>query len=172
MYFSQHGGREVVAFTADAACATVDHFAGRPVLHFDEAQHRFPPATHELFVAVGYAQRNGVRRGVVEQARALGHTLPSFVHYSAVVARSAPIGANCMLSELAAVSLFASVGDGVVIDPRPALQRRRRCARSRTPPMKIVHLTSDKKFVPLVQSLFELAFPGPEPLPAGQGAAW
>ena len=117
-YFSQHGGREVAAFTADAAYATLDHFAGRPVLPFDEAQRRFSPATHDLFVAVGYAQRNGVRKRIVEQANALGYTLPSFVHDSAVVARNAPIGVNCMLRELAVVSPFAHVGDGVIIGPQ------------------------------------------------------
>ena len=52
-YFTQHGGRRVEAFTADAAYATVSQFAGLPVLPFDEAQRRCAPATHELFVAEG-----------------------------------------------------------------------------------------------------------------------
>lgn len=120
-YFTQHGGRRVEAFTADAAYATVSQFAGLPVLPFDEAQRRCAPATHELFVAVGYSQRNQVRQRIVEQAQALGYTLPSFVHERAVVARNVPIGVNCLLRELAAVSPFARVGDGVVIGPQVAV---------------------------------------------------
>jgi sugar O-acyltransferase (sialic acid O-acetyltransferase NeuD family) len=114
-YFSQHAGRRVEAFTVDPAYATADQFAGLPVLAFDEAQRRFPPVTHEMFVAVGYSQRNQGRQRVVELAQALGYTLPSFVHDSAVVARNVTLGANCMLRELAAVSPFARVGDGVII---------------------------------------------------------
>lgn len=114
-YFSQHAGRRVDAFTVDAAYATADQFAGLPVLAFDEAQRRFPPATHDLFVAVGYSQRNQGRQRVVELARALGYVLPSFVHESAVVARNVTLGMNCMVRELAAVSPFARLGDGVII---------------------------------------------------------
>ena len=114
-YFSQHAGRRVEAFTVDPAYATVSQFAGLPVLAFDEAQRRFPPATHDLFVAVGYSQRNRGRQRVVERARALGYALPSFVHESAVVARNVTLGMNCMVRELAALSPFARLGDGVII---------------------------------------------------------
>lgn len=114
-YFSQHAGRRVEAFTVDPAYATVSQFAGLPVLTFDEAQCRFPPATHDLFVAVGYSQRNRGRQRLVEQARALGYALPSFVHESAVVARNVSLGVNCMVREQSAVSPFAHVGDGVII---------------------------------------------------------
>jgi sugar O-acyltransferase (sialic acid O-acetyltransferase NeuD family) len=114
-YFSQHAGRQVAAFTADAEYATVSQFAGLPVLAFDEAQRRFPPATHELFVAVGYSQRNQGRQRVIELAQALGYTLPSFVHESAVIAHNVTLGVNCMVRELAAVSPFSRLGDGVII---------------------------------------------------------
>lgn len=125
-YFSQHGGREVAAFTVEASHATASHFAGLPVLPFDELPRRFVPATHDLFVAVGYSQSNRVRQRVVQQAQALGYTLPSFVHESAVVARNAPIGANCMLRELAVVSPFARVGDGVIIGSHVAVSHHAR----------------------------------------------
>ena len=52
-YFEQHAGRRVEAFTADAAYVGTGRFSGLPVLAFEEAQQRFAPATHDLFVAVG-----------------------------------------------------------------------------------------------------------------------
>lgn len=114
-YFSQHAGRQVEAFTVEAAFHTTSQFAGLPVLPFDEAQRRFLPATHELFVAVGYSQINQLRRRMVMQARALGYTMPSFVHETACVARNVRIGANSLLREQAVVSPFATLGDGVMI---------------------------------------------------------
>jgi sugar O-acyltransferase (sialic acid O-acetyltransferase NeuD family) len=114
-YFAQHAGRQVEAFTVDAEFLTTPHFAGLPVLAFEEAQRRFPPATHEIFVAVGYSRANSVRRRVFLDAQARGYTLPSFVHETAVVARNVRIGANCLLRELAAVSPFATLGDNVFV---------------------------------------------------------
>ena len=125
-YFAQHAARAVAAFTVDAAYAVADHFAGLPVLAFDEAQRRCSPATHELFVAVGYAQRNRVRQRIVQQAQALGYTLPSFVHESAVVAHNARIGANCMLREVAVVSPFARLGDGVIVGMQAGISHHAR----------------------------------------------
>ena len=112
---SQHGGRKVEAFAADAEYATVSQLAGLPVLAFDAAQRRFPPATHDLFVAVGYSQFNQGRKRVVEQAQRLGYSLPSFVHESAAVARNVSLGVNCMVREQSALSPFTSLGDGVII---------------------------------------------------------
>ena len=114
-YFSQHAGRKVEAFTVDAAYVGAGQFAGLPVLPFEEVQRRCPPATHDLFVAVGYSQFNQVRQRVVQQALALGYTLPSFVHDSAVVARNVSMGVNCMVRELVVVAPCASLGDGVII---------------------------------------------------------
>jgi sugar O-acyltransferase (sialic acid O-acetyltransferase NeuD family) len=114
-YFAQHAGRRIEAFTVHAEFLQCERFAGLPVLPFDEAQRRFPPETHELFVAVGYSKRNSVRRRVFDEARVLGYTLPSFVHETAVVARNVVVGANCLLRELVAVSPFAQLGDNVFV---------------------------------------------------------
>jgi sugar O-acyltransferase (sialic acid O-acetyltransferase NeuD family) len=125
-YFTQHAGRQVEAFTVDAAFLSISCFAGLPVLPFEEAQRRFPPSTHELFVAVGYSDFNRLRKRIFLQAQALGYTLPSFVHESAVVARNVTIGANCQVRELAVVQPFARIGDNVSIGPRAAVAHHAR----------------------------------------------
>ena len=125
-YFTQHAGRQVEAFTVDAAFLSASCFAGLPVLPFDEAQRRFPPSTHELFVAVGYSDFNRPRKRIFLQAQALGYTLPSFVHESAVVASNVVIGANCQVRELAVVQAFARVGDNVSIGTRAAVSHHAR----------------------------------------------
>lgn len=127
-YFSRHAGRRVEAYTVDAEFLRCDSFAGLPVLAFHEAQRRFPPATHELFVAIGYSRVNSVRRRVFLDAQALGYTLPSFVHESAVVARNVAIGANCLVRELAAVAPFATIGDNVFLGPHAVVSHHARIA--------------------------------------------
>ena len=114
-YFTQHAGRHVEAFTVESAYVGEGHFLGRPVLDFAEAQHRFAPATHELFVAIGYTQRNQPRKRLYLEALALGYTLPSFVHASTVVANNVRIGANSMVREAAVLSPFCTLGDNLSI---------------------------------------------------------
>jgi len=125
-YFEQHAGRKVEAFTVDAQYLDADQADGLPVLAFDEAQRRFPPATHDLFVAVGYSQRNQIRQRVVERARAFGYALPSFVHESAVVARNVVIGANCLLREQVSLSPFTRLGDGIMVGPQAVVSHHGR----------------------------------------------
>jgi sugar O-acyltransferase (sialic acid O-acetyltransferase NeuD family) len=127
-YFSQHAGRRVEAFTVDAAFLTTSHFAGLPVLPFEEAQRRFPPDTHELFVAVGYTHFNRVRKRVFLDAQAVGYTLPSFVHETATVARNVFIGANTFLREQAVVSPFATIGDNVSVGAQATISHHTRIA--------------------------------------------
>jgi sugar O-acyltransferase (sialic acid O-acetyltransferase NeuD family) len=114
-YFAEHGGRHIEAFTVDAAYVGEGRFDGLPVLDFTEAQKRFPPATHELFVAIGYTRLNQARKRSFLAARALGYTLPSFVHPTASVARNVTLGANTLLREMAVISPFAVLGDDICI---------------------------------------------------------
>jgi sugar O-acyltransferase (sialic acid O-acetyltransferase NeuD family) len=125
-YFAEHASRHVEAFTVDAAYVGDGRFDGLPVLDFAEAQQRFPPATHDLFVAIGYTQLNQVRKRVFESARALGYALPSFVHPTASVARNVRIGANTLLREMAVVSPFARVGDGCQLGTRALVSHHAR----------------------------------------------
>ena len=114
-YFSQHAGRHVEAFTVEAAYVGDGHFRGLPVLDFVEAQRRHGPATHDLFVAIGYTQRNQVRRRIFMAARSLGYTLPSFVHETAHMARNVVVGANSMVREFAVLSPFATLGENLFV---------------------------------------------------------
>jgi sugar O-acyltransferase (sialic acid O-acetyltransferase NeuD family) len=114
-YFAEHAGRRIEAYTVDAAYVGEGRFDGLPVLDFAEAQKRFPPATHDLFVAIGYTQLNQARKRSFLAARALGYTMPSFMHETASVARNARVGANTLMREMAIVSPFSVLGDNLFI---------------------------------------------------------
>jgi sugar O-acyltransferase (sialic acid O-acetyltransferase NeuD family) len=116
-YFETLGGRRVVAFALDAAYLREPQFLGRPVLEFNEALRLHPPATHELFVAIGFTATEARKRKFLA-AQALGYTLPSYVHPSACVAPNVRVGSNTLIQERAMVAPFVQLGENVVLCPQ------------------------------------------------------
>lgn len=116
-YLGTLGGHEVDGFLLDPEYLKEPTFLGRPVLTFDEALKRFPPATHALFVAIGMTAMAARRRWFVA-ARAAGYELPHYVHPSASVARNVVLGANTIVKDLAVVSPFATLGHDLILCPQ------------------------------------------------------
>lgn len=124
-YFTGAAGRRVEAFAVDAEYRKEDSFCGRPVLEFGEALQRFSPGTHDLFIAIGFLATQA-RQRKFEQARALGYTMPSYVHPSAWVAANVRVGANTLIQEQAVVSPFATLGDDVFLCPQVGINHHTR----------------------------------------------
>ena len=114
-YFTREAGRAVAAFTVDDPSAAPETFCGCPVVGVGEVADRFPPATHDAFVAIGYSKLNAVRRAKCEALRALGYRLASFVSPRAYVAGNAAHGDNCLILEHNTVQPFVRIGDGVTL---------------------------------------------------------
>jgi sugar O-acyltransferase (sialic acid O-acetyltransferase NeuD family) len=74
-----------------------------------------PPATHDLFVATGYAKINGLREAKCLAAREMGYELPSYVSRHATVFANARIGWNCFILEDNTIQPFAQIGNGVTL---------------------------------------------------------
>jgi sugar O-acyltransferase (sialic acid O-acetyltransferase NeuD family) len=122
-YFS--ADRKVEAFAVDAEYLREDHFLGKPVLEFEAALRRYPPATHELFVAIGFLATEA-RRRKFDLARERGYTLPSYVHPSACVAENVRVGANTLIQEQAMVAPFVSLGEDVFLCPQVGINHHTR----------------------------------------------
>ena len=114
-YFTTDGGREVAAFTVDAAYRKEESFCERPLVPFEEVTASHPPATHDLFVALSYTGLNKVRRDKVAAARAAGYTLASYVSSRASVLNGGRIGANCFILEDNTIQPFVEIGDNVTL---------------------------------------------------------
>ena len=123
-YFTAQG-RRVAAFAVDAEYLREDIFCGRPVLEFEEALRGHPPATHELFVAIGVLATEA-RQRKFDHARALGYTLPSYVHASASVAANVRVGANTLIQEQAMVAPFVRLGENVFLCPQVGINHHTR----------------------------------------------
>lgn len=114
-YFSTDSAYEVVAFTVDAAYVGEGRFCGLPVVPFDAVASAYPPASHDLFVALSYTRLNALRREKFEAARAMGYRCPSYVSSRATMLNDGAVGANCFILEDNTIQPFAQIGDNVTL---------------------------------------------------------
>src|SRR5687767_3470531 len=108
-YLSRDGGYEVVAFTAHR-----DRFCDLPVVAFEDLPARYPPATHQMFVAVGYKKVNQIRADVYAAAKAKGYTLLTYVS-PRCTNLAASIGDNCFVFEDNTLQPFVTIGNNVIL---------------------------------------------------------
>lgn len=114
-YLAEEGGRDVVAFTVDAAYRTADEVLGRPVVDFEAVETLYPPATHEMFVAMSYLKVNKARAAKAAEAEAKGYTLTAHVSPRATVWRGFELQPNTIVMEENVIQPYASVGRNVIM---------------------------------------------------------
>ena len=114
VYFRTDSPHQVVAFVVDAAFKTTDSFDGLPLVAFEEAADRYPPAEYDCFVALSYAQMNRVRRAKYEQMRAAGYRCVTYIS-SRCTYLTTPPGDNCLILEDNTVQPFVTIGNNVTL---------------------------------------------------------
>src|SRR5690349_17429690 len=114
-YLTEEGGRNVVGFTVDAEYRTADQVFGLPVVDFETVQDRFPPDSHEMFVAVSFRGVNAAREAKVAEAEAKGYTLTSHVSPHATVWSKLDVQPNTMIMENNVIQPFVTVGKNVLM---------------------------------------------------------
>lgn len=124
-FYFEAQGRTVDAFALDPQYIREAQFLGRPVLPVDEARQRFTPASHAMFVAIGFTATLARKRWF-EQLRAEGYELPSYVHPSACVAPNVGVGANTLIQEQVVVAPFAQLGENLMLCPQVGINHHTR----------------------------------------------
>lgn len=114
-YFTTDAGREVAAFTVDRAYLPDGDFQGLPVVAFEEVAQRFPPDTHDMFIALSYTKLNRLRREKFDAARAAGYRLASYVSSRCTYLAPKSPGENCFILEDNTVQPFVSIGENVTL---------------------------------------------------------
>lgn len=113
-YLAADAAYEVVAFTVHRANITSPQFCGVPVVAFEDVERLFPPASHEMFVAVGYRKVNQIRATIYTEAKAKGYRLLTYVSPRCTnLARS--IGDNCFVFEDNTLQPFVTIGNDVIL---------------------------------------------------------
>jgi sugar O-acyltransferase (sialic acid O-acetyltransferase NeuD family) len=114
-YFSTDSDYTVTGFTVDAAYLPPGGFCGLRAVPFENVAAEFPPADHEMFVAVSYNQLNELRARKAAEARAKGYGLARYISSHATVLTQEPIGENCFILEDNTVQPFAKIGRNVTL---------------------------------------------------------
>jgi sugar O-acyltransferase (sialic acid O-acetyltransferase NeuD family) len=114
-YFARDSNYEVVGFAVEKSFLKRDHLFGRPIVPFEEMIEHFPPADHEVYVAVVYTQLNRVRTRLTVAAKKAGYILASFVSPHAFVWPNVTVGEHCFIFENNVVQPFVEIGDNVIL---------------------------------------------------------
>lgn len=114
-YFTHDSPYEVVAFTVDAAHIQAPHKWGLPVVPFEEAAQRFPPADHDMFVAIGYHQLNALRAQKYLSCKASGYNMASYISSRAANFGNVEPGDNCFILEHVTLQPCSRIGSNVFI---------------------------------------------------------
>jgi len=114
-YFTHDSPHEVAGFVVDRSFRSSDSFLGLPLADAEEVSTRFPPSEFDMFVAMSYAQTNGLRAGKYQQAKAAGYRLVSYVSSRCTyLSQSAP-GDNCFILEDNTIQPFVTIGNNVTL---------------------------------------------------------
>ncbi len=114
-YFSTDSNYEVVAFTVDAKYIKEDEFCGLPIVAFEDVAKKYPPDSHEFFVALSYSKLNAVRKEKFLAAKDSGYTLASFISSRATMLNEGRVGENCFVFENNTVQPFVTIGNNVTL---------------------------------------------------------
>jgi sugar O-acyltransferase (sialic acid O-acetyltransferase NeuD family) len=114
-YFTTDSNYEVVAFTVDSEHMKESEFCGLPVVSFAEVGGKYPPDSHNFFVALSYSKLNAVRKEKFFAAKELGYKLVSFISSRATVLNEGRIGENCFIFEDNTIQPFVMIGNNVTL---------------------------------------------------------
>ena len=114
-YFTHQSDYKVKGFAVEKAHRERDTLMGLPVVDFEEMTDHFPPADHDVFVAVVYTQMNRLRTRLLTEAKERGYTPASFISPNAQIWPGVEIGEHCFIFENNVIQPFVSIGDNVVL---------------------------------------------------------
>lgn len=114
-YFTYDSAYEVAAFAVEQAYLKRDRLLDRPVVAFESLAERYPPQTHDVYVAVVYTQLNRLRTRLLQAAKQASYALASYISPHAFVWHNVTMGEHCFVFENNVVQPFVTLGQNVVL---------------------------------------------------------
>jgi sugar O-acyltransferase (sialic acid O-acetyltransferase NeuD family) len=108
-------GMQVAGFTVDAAYVGDGRKEGLPVVDFASVEKQFAPDKHDMFVALGYHEMNGLRARKIAEAKAKGYAVPAFIHPQSGLPKGTPVGENSFIMRDVHIHPKVSIGNDVFV---------------------------------------------------------
>jgi sugar O-acyltransferase (sialic acid O-acetyltransferase NeuD family) len=114
-YFSHDSTYSVVAFAVEREFLKKDNLLGLPIVELEEIAQKFPPKSHDVFVAVVYTQLNRLRTRLAHLVKSMDYKLASYVSSNANVWPNATLGEHCFIFEDNTIQPFVRIGNNVIL---------------------------------------------------------
>jgi sugar O-acyltransferase (sialic acid O-acetyltransferase NeuD family) len=114
-YFTHDSEYDVVAFAVEAPYRKRDELFGLPVVDLEAVAERYPPSTHDAFVAITNTQLNRVRTRLYGTMKEAGYRLATYVSSRAFVWHNVQVGDNCFIFENNVLQYHVRIGNNVVL---------------------------------------------------------
>lgn len=108
---------EVVGFTVDQEYIGDNTLSGLPVVPFEHVESTFPPAEHQMFLALSFQRLNRLREEKYYQAKAKGYEFITYISSKTTTWPGLIIGDNCLASEYTTIGPRVEIGNNVTIGP-------------------------------------------------------
>jgi sugar O-acyltransferase (sialic acid O-acetyltransferase NeuD family) len=114
-FFETDSDWSPVAFCADQKYLDADEFCGLPTVGFEDVAERFPPETHDFFVAIGYTNMNRLRAAKYGEAKAKGYRLATYLSSRCTWLTEDDPGDNCLILEDNTIQPGVRIGNNVTL---------------------------------------------------------
>lgn len=106
---------DIIAYTVDKDYISSDCFLDKPLISFDCVENFYSPNEYDMFVAIGYNQRNKVRELKIKEALSKGYNLVSYIHPTSYIDKNVKFGRNCFVFENSIIQPYVEINDGCII---------------------------------------------------------
>lgn len=106
---------DVAGFAVDGAQRRSERLHGLPVVPFEEVERHFPPAAHDLLIAVGPQRMNALRAERFAAGQAKGYAFASYFSSRARRWPDLETGPGCMVFDNAVIEPFVRIGANCVV---------------------------------------------------------
>ena len=114
-YFNEFSDYQVVAYACHREYRNAEAIYGLPLVAVEDLPGLYPAAEVEVFVAIGYAKMNHVRRRVYEEMLAAGYRCATFVHPCVKVWSSNTLGDNVFIFEDNTLQPYVTIGSNTML---------------------------------------------------------
>jgi len=108
---------KIAGFTVDDQCIAddADRHLGLPLVPFSRVEAQFPPASHNMIIAVGFIEMNELRARKSLEARQKSYGLTTYVHDSVCMHDDVTIEENCMILDHVSIHPGCTIGEGTFV---------------------------------------------------------